>query len=344
MKKTMMLIGLGCLILMPVYAGAVTVDWVSGDVTYSRQQGAYQALDVGASLSAGDRVKTGFNSDATLLDNGSEIHILENSEFTVSERYVGEKRKPAFLLFLGRMRFKLGKSGEEEPDIHTQTVNLTIRGTEFEVGSGYDGSTIVLMNEGTVEVKGADQSLVLTQGEGTEVAFGEEPTTKFRVMERVIDWTQWIDESRDAVKGNETALLSRIRTRMQGIRSEILDLEGIRENAQGLKDQYLAERDSLLDQGNQKAAVEASQKAGTQSRLAFHSLVNIRFLALSSIGLKDMAERIYTGVAEPTAEMGDLFGEINLIYDSISAKYIVEGDRERLEKTVEKRTGCSSLF
>jgi hypothetical protein len=146
------------------------------------------------------------------------------------------------------------------------------------------------------------------------------------------------------VRGNEAQLLTRIRDRFRGIRDEIARLEQVRAEALSRRERFLAERDRLQEEGQQEEAVAASREAGKASRLAFHSLVNIRFLVLSSIGLRDTAKRIYEGVEEPSRDLTVLFGEINLIYEGISAKYIVKGDRERLEKTVEKRSGCSSLF
>jgi len=328
----------------PMLLLPVQVDWVSGNVTYSHLKSEWETLEVGMNLISGDIVKTGVNSETTLLDNGNEIYILANSSFTVSEKYEQEKKKSTFMLFLGRMRFKLGKSGEEEPDIQTQTVNLTIRGTEFEVGSGYDGSTIVLIKEGSVAVQGKKSELVLAEGEGTEVAFGEEPTEKFEVITRVIDWDAWFSESQEAVKGNETQLLGRILERFKEIDAQIKAYEVTRANAQHKKEEWLKQRDKLMAEGKNDEAAEYSKKAGGESKLAFHSLVNIRFLALSSIGLHDMAERIYTGIEKPPKEADELFDEIKKIYKGIEDKYILEGDRERLEKKAQKKKGCIKLF
>ncbi len=332
------------LVAVPVLSYSVVVDWVSGDVTYSHLKSDWEKLDSGMTLVSGDIIKTGAGSEATLIDDGSEMHIMANSKFTISEKYVQEQKRPSFMLFLGRMKFKLGKTAKNEPDIQTQTVNLTIRGTEFEVGSGFDGSTIVLLNEGSVAVQGRKSELVLQQGEGTQVAFGEEPTEKFDVMTRVIDWDKWLAESRESIKGNEISLLKKILVRFQEIDADIKKNEIVRQDAQKKKDEFIKERDKLLDEGNKDLADQYSKKAGEQSRFAFHAFVNIRFLALSSIGLFDMAERIYTGLEKPPKEATGLFEEIKTIYKNIEAKYLYEGDRERLEKKAEKKKGCSKLF
>jgi hypothetical protein len=323
---------------------AVDVDYVSGQATYRHLKEEPEELEAGMTLVTGDIIETGMNSEVILLDGDSEIVIAERTRFTISEKYVDDQRKSTLMLFLGKIGFKLGKSAATEPDIQTQTVNLTIRGTEFEVGSGYDGSTIVLIRNGSVAVQGRTRELLLEKGEGTEVKFGEEPTKKFEVMTRVIDWDTWLAGSQRNLVGNETVVLERISLRLEEINLEIIEYEGIRENALREKDRYFMLRDELLEAGKNEEASDVSKKAGVESKRAFHSIVNIRFLALSSIGLFDMAERIYTGIEAPTAEQDLLFTEIKKIYSAIEDKYVLEGDRERLEEQAAQKKGCFNLF
>jgi hypothetical protein len=328
----------------PVCFGTAHVEWVAGDVSFSNVNDGWEELEVGMDLSPGDMVRTGASSEATLLHNGSEIHLLENSRFTVSEKYEEGKKKSSFMLFLGRIRFKLGKGRGEEPEFQTQTVNLTIRGTEFEVGSGYDGSTLVILQEGSISVEGREQQLVLNPGEGTEVGFGEEPAEKFTVMTRVIDWDQWASETRESVQGNEQELLRKILTRISDIKKQIEEYERIREQSQAERDRLVQERDRLLEDGRDEEASKTARQAGGESKRAFHALVNIRFLALSSIGLYDMSERIHAGVQQPSDQITETYTEIGQVYAWIRERYILEGDRERLEEKQTGRKGCSSLF
>jgi hypothetical protein len=334
-----------CILLaIPLVAFAFEVDYVSGDVQYSHLKDEWKDLKVGTELVTGDIIETGMNSEAILLDRGSEIYISENASFTISEKYEEGKKRSAFMLFLGRMKFKLAKSAESEPDIQTQTVNLTIRGTEFEVGSGYDGSTIVVLEQGSVAVQGESSELVLEEGEGTEVQFGEEPSEKFNVLTEVVDWDTWLQSSQEAVRGNETALLGRIQDRFESISQEIGNNELIREEALMEKERFTTQRNELIEAGKNEEASEYAKKAVSENKKAFHSLVNIRFLALSSLGLFDMAERIYTDIEDPTEEQRQLFTGIRTTYGGIKQKYVLEGDRERLEEKADMTKGCLNLF
>jgi hypothetical protein len=332
------------LFLLPLPLFCAVVDWVTGDVTYSHYRDEWREVELGMNLGTGDIVKTGIASEAVLLEESGEIHILENSQFTLSERVENQQRKPALMLFLGRMKFKLGKGQAEEPEVRTQTVNLAIRGTEFEVGSGFDGSTLVLLTEGSVAVQGKTSELVLIEGEGTEVGFGEEPKAKFRVLERVIDWDEWVTLSEEAVKGNELALLTRMLEKFDELSVQIKEYEKVREEALGKKDALMAKRDESVKAGEMEKASEYAKEANAEGKTAFHAIINIRFLALSSIGLYDMAERIYTGIKEPLDEVTAVHEKIQAIFSWIEKSYLREGDRERLEETAEKRKGCLTLF
>jgi len=328
----------------PVSIFSVQVSYVAGNVKYSHYQKEWCDLEIGKELNSGDIIKTEEDSFATLFDEDTEINILENTTFTVSEKYKANEKKSNFMLFLGRIKFKITKRKKEEPDISTQAVNLAIRGTEFEVASGYDGSTIVLMKEGKVAVMGKSKELLIEKGEGTEVSFGEEPTEKFEVITKVIDWDKWFKYTEESIKGNELKILSEILVKFEDIDANIKRYEGIRENSLKEKDEYIQLRDKYLSENNSEKASEYSKLAGGKSKTAFHSIVNIRFLALSSIGLMDMAKRIYSGIEAPSEKIKDTYEEIQKLYSSIEKNYIKEGDRARLENKAKKKRGCLKIF
>ena len=323
---------------------AVEVEWLSGDVNYKHMVGEWKPLNIGQHLVNGDVIKTGEDGEASLVDGDIFINISSNSEFTVSERVDNNKRRSSFMLFLGRLKFKLTKKSTNEPEIVTQAVNLTVRGTEFDVASGHDGSTLVVIKSGVVAVSGKEKSLILRDGEGSQIEFGKEPEKKFKVLTKVIDWDKWIVQSKENIKGNEYDILNRILDKFKEIDSEIKKYEAIRSESLKKKSEYIKLRDTSLAEGKKDAATFYSKKAGFESKKAFHSIINIRFLALSSIGLKDMADNIFKSIKKPSENVKDVKINIDKIYESIKSKYIREGDRERLEKKSKKKKGCLGLF
>jgi len=323
---------------------AVDVEWMSGDVKYRHMMGEWESLDIGYHLANGDVIKTGEDGEATLLDGDVYINISPNSEFTVSERFDNNKHKSSFMLFLGRLKFKLTKKSTNEPEVVTQAVNLTVRGTEFDVASGHDGSTLVVIKKGVVAVSGKEKTLVLRKGEGSQIKFGEEPEKKFKVITKVIDWGKWLAQSRENIKGNELYILTKILKKFKEIDEEIKQHEKIRSESLKKKMEYLKLRDTSLAENKNDEASQYSKKAGIESKRAFHAIVNIRFLALSSIGLKDMADNIFRSIEKPSTKIRNIKANIDEIFDSIEDKYIYKGDRERLEKKSKKKKGCLDLF
>ena len=333
------------LTILPQRIFSIEVDYVKGDVSFNHLQDGWKAVKTGQELGPGDMIRTGAASEASLVDEGMLINVMEKSTFTVAEKYTNDEKKESFMLFLGRMKFKLARSGKGEPEVSTQTVNLTIRGTDFEIGSGYDGSTIVLLSEGAVAVagaalgpsQGAASELLLEGGEGTEIPFGGEPTTKFQVMTKLIDWDRWFTFSKEAIKGNEADLLARILVRFERIRDEIKGYEETKSSSLREKEEQIRRRDEMQRQGKKEEAAEFSQLAAQKSKIAFHSTVNIRFLALSSIGLFDLATGVYSSVAKPLRDLTGTFETIKSIFRDIESKYLLKGDRERLEKKAKKK-------
>ena len=323
---------------------AVEIDWIIGDVKYSHLGKEWREAEVGLSLFPGDMVKTGEGSEATLTGEDYKIFISENTKFTVSERFQDGEKRRSFMLFLGRIKMKLGKKNITEPEVRTQTVNLTVRGTEFEVASGYDGSSMVVISEGVVSVRGKRKELVLEKGEGTEVRFGEEPEKKFKVITKVIDWNEWFKVSKESIKGREEELLGLILEKFDSIISEIKDYEELRKKALSEKQVFLEKRDEALEKGDEQSASEYTRLAAEKSKIAYHAIVNIRFLALSSIGLFDMSEMIYKGIEKPSRAIRDICAAITEKYGYIEKNYLREGDRERLEQKAGRRKGCIKIL
>src|SRR3989304_3952701 len=83
--------------LIPLCLFPVEVDFVKGNVTFSHLTSGWKAVKVGMELVPGDMIKTGPTSEASLLDEGMEIRVLENSTFTVSEKFENEIRKQSFM-------------------------------------------------------------------------------------------------------------------------------------------------------------------------------------------------------------------------------------------------------
>ncbi len=130
----------------------VKMGWFSGDVRVSRD-GRWSAAGRDTALERSDRVKTGPNSRALMIVDGtSRVWIGQNAEVEVSS--VGEES--AFGLLLGKLRAKVKLMAGRRFKVKTPVCVASVRGTEFALS--YDGVLEVL--EGRVEFADMLKSMV----------------------------------------------------------------------------------------------------------------------------------------------------------------------------------------
>src|SRR3954468_5637459 len=140
-------------------------------------------------LQAGDRLRTGFRSRATL--RWSELAIIRVDELTSME--IQPPAKPGAK---AEMELKSGAtyffSREKPEDIqfHTPVASGAIRGTEFNLKVAEDGQTEVSLLHGEVAIQNPQGSTTLKSGEQSVIAPGKAPT-KAPLIE-AINVIQWV--------------------------------------------------------------------------------------------------------------------------------------------------------
>jgi hypothetical protein len=98
--------------------------------------------------------------------------------------------------------------------INTPSANCGVRGTVFRVFSGADGSSLVAVEEGVVEVESNGKTVALEVEEGVEVIPGETPGEKFKVLGRELDFREWDDKKFNNVMDNPMTAIMRVETRL----------------------------------------------------------------------------------------------------------------------------------
>ncbi len=141
-----------------------------------RDAQSWTAVEAGALLSDGDRVRTGEYSRAALrYPSGNVIRLNEFSTIQLSgARNRDGSNETALELKKGALYF-FSRRHENESDIKTPAVNAAIRGTEFEIRVNDDQSTELSMFEGRVDLSNASGELSLTQGEHALARMGKAP-------------------------------------------------------------------------------------------------------------------------------------------------------------------------
>ena len=179
----------------------------SGQVEMLRQDGTdWQPVRAGASLVAGQRLRSGPGSMATLqFSDGSRIQMAANSELSVVklERSQNEALVVELMQNVGQTRHQVVslRNPEAAYVVHTPAGRAEVRGTTFSVAVAADGHTYVAVDEGQVMVTSDGAAVAIAAGHATETRAGRAPAAPVRYFRsqgelRRQDNTLWhIDET-----------------------------------------------------------------------------------------------------------------------------------------------------
>ena len=163
--------------LMPPSVGVLTK--VIQSVEYkSVEEGNWGEAELGGILYDGDEVRTGNRSLALLkfLDN-SLLRVRENSIVTIYGDKEGTKLNKNTFIQEGKVGFEVSKQEDEEFKFTTPTGVASIRGTKgfFEVPK--DGSMMIFVREGLVELEsilGSKETGSVGAGQVGQISIGGE--------------------------------------------------------------------------------------------------------------------------------------------------------------------------
>lgn len=146
-----LLLALGVLLGdLPAFAASLArLTELKGDVQVMPKGGAWHAAQEDEPLEAGDAVKTGAQSSATLVrQDGTELELMPFAQISLED-------ENGFLLSAGRAWSHFVKSLGLPFYIRTPNATALIRGTTLAVGFEEEQSRVVVY-EGLVEVQGRD--------------------------------------------------------------------------------------------------------------------------------------------------------------------------------------------
>lgn len=183
MKKTkysliaLLCISLNAFAMMPPSVGVLTK--VIQNVEYkSIEEGNWGEAELGGILYDGDEVRTGDRSLALLkfLDN-SLLRVRENSIVTIYGDKEGTSLNKNTFIQEGKVGFEISKQEDEEFKFTTPTGVASIRGTTgfFEVPE--DGSMLLFVSEGLVELeslRGSKETGAVGAGQVGQISPGGE--------------------------------------------------------------------------------------------------------------------------------------------------------------------------
>jgi hypothetical protein len=275
-------------------AAAVSAFAVPTDITYSEgdasirfKTGKQQTAEIGTVLNTGDMLKTGRDGLVELDQKGVTLKISSNTVFTLMERERKGSAAPVLSVALGSIKFRYDKLTGKEPTVQTNGCAMGVRGTEFSVFAGADGSSLVVVDSGSVEVEADGKSVDLAPDEAVEVKLGRAPGEKFSVHRDQIDYSKWNEEKLAGMLADPAAAMTGIEERMASYISSVMEYDALyREHKQRLDE----ERQKRIKISEDKGAEEAQKyeaEVVMPLMLGTSSLfLNLRFYSLAALSLR----------------------------------------------------------
>jgi len=277
------------LLLTASYAFAIPTDvtYAEGDASIRFKTGKQQTVEIGAVLNTGDMLKTGRDGLVELDQKGVTLKISPNTVFTLMERERKGSTTPVLSVALGSIKFRYDKLTGKEPTVQTNGCAMGVRGTEFSVFAGADGSTLVLVDSGSVEVEAEGKTVALAPDEGVEVTLGLGPGEKFAVHRDQVDYSKWNDEKLSAMLADPAAAMTGIEARMSSYIASVTEYDGLyRESKQRFDDLIQQKTRILEEKGKEDALKFQNEMVSPVSVQASHLFLNLRYFSLAALSLR----------------------------------------------------------
>jgi hypothetical protein len=301
-------LALSCAASVSAFAVPTDITYAEGDANVKFKNGRQAEAEIGLRLNTGDLLKTGRDGLVELDQKGVVLKVSPNTVFTLMEREQKGAATPVLSVALGAIKFRYDKLTGKEPMVQTNGAAMGVRGTEFSVYAGADGSTLVVVDSGAVEVEAEGKTVALAPEEAVEVKLGQAPGEKFAVKRDQVDYSKWNEEKLASMLADPDAAMTNIEGRMA---SYIASVEEYAALYADHKQRLAEERKKRLDllQDNRQADAERLENE-VITPLAFQTgylFLNTRYHALAALSLRRyVAGRLYLFMkSRAITEVGD---------------------------------------
>lgn len=150
------------------------ISSLSGVVQMKRaKETQWRAPELNMQVYVGDTIQTQEDGQATItFTDESLLKISPNSHIALSTILSPAEKKHSILLFFGRIWNKVSQRAlrQRVVEVQTPTAICGVRGTEFETAAYEDGTMVVRVNTGQVEVDNERDQGTLSANEGAQVS------------------------------------------------------------------------------------------------------------------------------------------------------------------------------
>lgn len=210
----------------------------------------------------GDTIQTMKNGQGiiTFIDE-SVLKINPNSKIALDTIISPVEKKSSVLLFFGRIWNKISKKAlrKRVVEVQTPTAICGVRGTEFETASYEDGTMLVRVDSGRIEVDNEQDQSILSANEGARLSFDTKTIQTQPGMQP--DWERGEKDGRENLfsdgekyGGYVKNEINRRNDHLRGLVKKSADLAKKRED-------YIAAAQEAKDQGDEIAYESNMQRA-----------------------------------------------------------------------------------
>lgn len=269
-------------------AQKASVVYMEGVSNIRSASGKMRAVDFGGSLSFGESVITGKDGLVELkLQNGSTIKVTQNSVFGYSSTGTGANTRQVLATTAGTVSYKLNKAIGKSPLIQTNSMIAGVRGTEFTVFAARDGSVMLAVTGGIVDVESQGQMVSLYKDEAVEVAPCMPPGPKFAWLGKEKDFSSWNQGKMDTFFADPLKGLESAAGQLEESKVALEALKKPFEEATATWEKANKEYDKLVASGEKTAilAYQTEKLFPAQDARAV-IILNIRFHALNYLSMR----------------------------------------------------------
>ncbi len=262
--------------------------FTSGTVGHKNAAGKTVSLEIGDLVRTGESVitKSDGNAELQLTTGKSSIKVKPNSVFMLTERSVGGVKQTVLQAAAGSVSMKFEKLAGKEPLVGSSNCVAGVRGTEVTIYAGMDGSTLMAVSSGAVELESGGSTVSLSANEAVEVKPGQAPGQKFAWLGKEVDYSKWNEGKLADFLADPAGSARKVREQMAGYRDSMLALLPELEKKKADFAAAAAELKRLSDAKDQRSE---DYRAGTVFPLIQDQatlFLNIRYYALSVLSMR----------------------------------------------------------
>jgi hypothetical protein len=295
MKKPLACAAFLLLGALALSAAPADVTYTEGDATIHTKAGKTQDVQIGDVMDTGDTLRTGADGLSELDQKGVTIKIAPKTVFTLMEREQGGATKPVLSVALGSIKFSYKKLTGSEPLVRTNGAVAGVRGTEFSVYAGSDGSTLIAVDSGLVNVESGGKSVDLGPREGVEVPLGQPPGNKFTLGDKPIDYSKWNEGKLDAMLADPVAAMTSIETTLNDYIKNVTDYKATYLEYKAKLEDVKTKRAQMVKEKTANEVAAFDNDVGIPLSIQTATVyLNVRFFSLGALSMRRfIAGRLY---------------------------------------------------